>query len=223
MLTLGSVRTQFYPSPTRKNPSQPSVRVSQVRSNFCSALAPPDGKRLQSLVLARQVLKAACRPKHTRAMFPPSLLRNRRFARIAAFYLCLAMRFSRTCECSDHVLGVRRPLGHTKHDKFYQLLWRPRPPSLLSETQEKLIRKDLRGYSKKYEEEDTKLKLSMKGDMLLQRKQQHAEFETFLHRMNDAYKAQKQARDSSARTKGPPSAHAHTHRTCSHPERPGAA
>jgi len=87
-----------------------------------------------------------------------------------------------------------RPLGHTKHDKFYQLLWRPRPPSLLSETQEKLIRKDLRGYSKKYEEEDTKLKLSMKGDMLLQRKQQHAEFETFLHRMNDAYKAQKQER-----------------------------
>ncbi|KAL1507263.1 hypothetical protein AB1Y20_008112 [Prymnesium parvum] len=87
-----------------------------------------------------------------------------------------------------------RPLGHIKHEKFYQLIWRPRPPSLLSEAQEKEIRKDLRSYSKKYEEEDRKLKLSMQGDRLKLRKQQHADFEKFIQQMNAIYNAEKQAR-----------------------------
>ena len=45
-----------------------------------------------------------------------------------------------------------------KKDKFYQLIWRPRPPTLLTEAKEKEIRKNLRTYSKKYEEEDAKLR-----------------------------------------------------------------
>merc|ERR1712217_237908 len=87
-----------------------------------------------------------------------------------------------------------RPLGHVKHDKFYQLLWRPRPPSLLSEAKEKEIRKNLRNYSQKYEEEDQKLKLSMQGDRLKQRQQQHADFEAFITAMNAQFVAEKQAR-----------------------------
>jgi translation initiation factor 3 subunit B len=87
-----------------------------------------------------------------------------------------------------------KALFHVKHDKFYQLLWRPRPPSLLTEAKEKEIRKNLRTYSKKYEEEDQKLKLSMQGDMLKQRKQQHADFEEFITAMNALYREQKQAR-----------------------------
>jgi len=87
-----------------------------------------------------------------------------------------------------------RPLGHWKHEKFYQFMWRPRPPSLLSEAKEKEIRKNLRSYSQKYEEEDKKLKLALQGDRLQQRKQQHADFEAFIQQKNAEYIAQKQLR-----------------------------
>ena len=46
-----------------------------------------------------------------------------------------------------------RQLDHKRYDKLHQLLWRPRPPSLLSEAKEKEIRKNLRDYSRKYEAE----------------------------------------------------------------------
>ncbi|KAI8084466.1 WD40-repeat-containing domain protein [Halteromyces radiatus] len=39
-------------------------------------------------------------------------------------------------------------------DKFKQLLWRPRPASLLSNEQKKKIKKNLRQYSKQFEEDD---------------------------------------------------------------------
>jgi len=87
-----------------------------------------------------------------------------------------------------------RPLGHEKHERFYQLLWRPRPPSLLTEAKEKDIRKNLRNYSQKYEEEDRKLKQSLQGDRLKQRQQQHGAFEAFINMLNDQYAAEKKAR-----------------------------
>jgi translation initiation factor 3 subunit B len=39
-------------------------------------------------------------------------------------------------------------------DKFKQFHWRPRPPTLLSKEEQKQIRKNLREYSKDFEEED---------------------------------------------------------------------
>lgn len=39
-------------------------------------------------------------------------------------------------------------------DKFKQLLWRPRPPTLLSRDDQKRIRKNLREYSRRFEEQD---------------------------------------------------------------------
>ena len=39
-------------------------------------------------------------------------------------------------------------------EKFKQLSWRPRPPTLLSREEQKLIRKNLREYSKDFEEQD---------------------------------------------------------------------
>uniref|UniRef100_A0A0D6QWQ8 Eukaryotic translation initiation factor 3 subunit B n=1 Tax=Araucaria cunninghamii TaxID=56994 RepID=A0A0D6QWQ8_ARACU len=44
-------------------------------------------------------------------------------------------------------------------DHFYQLLWRPRPPSLLSPEKEEEISKNLKKYSKKYEAEDQDVSL----------------------------------------------------------------
>ena len=39
-------------------------------------------------------------------------------------------------------------------DRFKQFLWRPRPPTLLSKEEQKQIRKNLREYSKVFDEED---------------------------------------------------------------------
>jgi translation initiation factor 3 subunit B len=49
------------------------------------------------------------------------------------------------------------PLCRTPHDRFFQLCWRPRPPSLLSAERQREIVKNLRRYSKRYEEEDEAL------------------------------------------------------------------
>jgi translation initiation factor 3 subunit B len=40
-------------------------------------------------------------------------------------------------------------------EKFKQWLWRPRPPTLLSKEEQKQIRKNLREYSKVFDQEDT--------------------------------------------------------------------
>ena len=82
-----------------------------------------------------------------------------------------------------------RELSHEKKDKFYQFLWRPRPPSLLTEAKEKEIRKNLRNYSKKYEEEDAKLKTLLDADLLKKRHEQHKAFEQFLKAKAAEYKA----------------------------------
>eukprot|EP00310_Coccolithus_braarudii_P012456 CAMPEP_0183351492 /NCGR_PEP_ID=MMETSP0164_2-20130417/25201_1 /TAXON_ID=221442 /ORGANISM="Coccolithus pelagicus ssp braarudi, Strain PLY182g" /LENGTH=673 /DNA_ID=CAMNT_0025523685 /DNA_START=48 /DNA_END=2069 /DNA_ORIENTATION=+ len=87
-----------------------------------------------------------------------------------------------------------RQCGHVKQDKFYQLLWRPRPPSLLTETKEKEVRRNLRDYSKKYEEDDLKAKRSLQGDMLKQRKEKHEAFEAFLSETRALYAQQRAAR-----------------------------
>ncbi|EFR03543.1 hypothetical protein MGYG_06539 [Nannizzia gypsea CBS 118893] len=39
-------------------------------------------------------------------------------------------------------------------EKFKQLLWRPRPPTLLSKEEQKQVRKNLREYSREFDEED---------------------------------------------------------------------
>lgn len=45
-------------------------------------------------------------------------------------------------------------LAETPTDKFKQFLWRPRPPTLLSKEEQKQVRKNLREYSKEFDEED---------------------------------------------------------------------
>ncbi len=39
-------------------------------------------------------------------------------------------------------------------DRFKQWIWRPRPPTLLSKEEQKQVRKNLREYSKMFEEQD---------------------------------------------------------------------
>ncbi|BGO90717.1 hypothetical protein NBRC10512_000656 [Rhodotorula toruloides] len=63
--------------------------------------------------------------------------------------------------------GVK--LEETKVDRFKQLLWRPRPPTLLSREQQKQIRKNLRDYSRQFEEQD-QLELANENSELVERR-----------------------------------------------------
>lgn len=45
-------------------------------------------------------------------------------------------------------------LSENPTEKFKQFLWRPRPPTFLSKEEQKQVRKNLREYSKEFDEED---------------------------------------------------------------------
>lgn len=45
-------------------------------------------------------------------------------------------------------------LSENPIEKFKQLLWRPRPPTLLSKEEQRTIRKNLREYSREFDQED---------------------------------------------------------------------
>ena len=87
-----------------------------------------------------------------------------------------------------------RQLKHQRQDKFYQLLWRPRPPSLLSVAQEKDVRKNLRSFSAKYEAEDSMARSGMQGEAKVICQEKSAAFEEWLKLKDDEYKAQRQTR-----------------------------
>jgi translation initiation factor 3 subunit B len=55
-------------------------------------------------------------------------------------------------------------------DNFKQLLWRPRPKSLLSDDDKKTIKKNLRDYSKTFEAEDALAQTSVSKELLAHRR-----------------------------------------------------
>ncbi len=82
-----------------------------------------------------------------------------------------------------------KQLDRMRRDKFFQFFWRPRPPSMLSDAKEKQIRKNLREYSRKYDEEDVRMRASQQGDQLKVRQEKHKAFEAFLKARSDEYDA----------------------------------
>ncbi|KAI0253691.1 translation initiation factor eIF-3b [Lactifluus subvellereus] len=55
-------------------------------------------------------------------------------------------------------------------DRFKQFLWRPRPPSLLMKEQKRTIRKNLREYSRAFEEADAAEETTVSAELVAQRK-----------------------------------------------------
>jgi translation initiation factor 3 subunit B len=54
-----------------------------------------------------------------------------------------------------HLYDFKGTLLREEHiDRFKQLIWRPRPPTLLSKEEQAEIRKNLRNYSKIFDEQD---------------------------------------------------------------------
>ncbi|CCJ28370.1 unnamed protein product [Pneumocystis jirovecii] len=62
---------------------------------------------------------------------------------------------------------------------FKQLLWRPRPPTLLSKEQQKKIRKKLRDYSREFEEEDMQEQSTANKELIAYRKRLLEEWNTW--------------------------------------------
>lgn len=55
-------------------------------------------------------------------------------------------------------------------DKFKQLLWRPRPPTLLTKEDQRRIKKNLRDYSRQFEEADELEESNVSAELIALRK-----------------------------------------------------
>ena len=76
-----------------------------------------------------------------------------------------------------HLYNFTGELLREEHiDKFKQLIWRPRPTTLLSKDQQKTIRKNLREYSKDFEEADRIEEDKERGAVVEERRQKLSEW-----------------------------------------------
>lgn len=55
-------------------------------------------------------------------------------------------------------------------DRFKQFIWRPRPPSLLTKEKQKQIRKNLRDYSRAFDEDDAAEESNVSAELIALRK-----------------------------------------------------
>lgn len=70
----------------------------------------------------------------------------------------------------------------TAKERLFQFSWRPRLPSLLSAEKEAEIVKNLKAYSKKYDEEDEQLLLQADADVLQERQRMLDEWTSYTTR-----------------------------------------
>lgn len=76
-----------------------------------------------------------------------------------------------------HIYDFKGELLREEHiDKFKQFIWRSRPPTLLSKDDQKQIRKNLREYSKDFEEEDRIADDKEKGAVVEERRRMLSEW-----------------------------------------------
>ncbi|BEJ17414.1 hypothetical protein CspHIS471_0608150 [Cutaneotrichosporon sp. HIS471] len=86
-------------------------------------------------------------------------------------------------------------LGHQGQDKFKQFLWRPRPPTLLSKADRRKIRKDLKEFSRVFEEEDAAAINAGTAEVLAARQRAIAEWDAWRARNNSRLLAERKARN----------------------------
>ncbi|MQM15581.1 hypothetical protein Taro_048527 [Colocasia esculenta] len=79
-------------------------------------------------------------------------------------------------------------------DHFYQFLWRPRPPSLLSTEKEEEISKNLKKYSKKYEAEDQDVSLLLNEQDREKRKMLKEEWDRWVKEWKQCHEEDKAER-----------------------------
>jgi translation initiation factor 3 subunit B len=73
-------------------------------------------------------------------------------------------------------------------EKFYQLLWRPRPPSLLTPEHEEMIEKNFQQYADKYKEEDARKMLERLKEEYEHKLKLRESFEALMRQREQEYK-----------------------------------
>eukprot|EP01043_Picozoa_sp_COSAG02_P024769 COSAG02_NODE_1366_length_13032_cov_721.428207_11_plen_116_part_00 len=84
-------------------------------------------------------------------------------------------------------------------EKFFQFVWRPRPPTPLADNQLKDIRKNLREIGKKLDAELIKRRTAMDDKEKERRQKMRAEWEHYTSRWQKMYANEKQVRTSKQR------------------------
>jgi translation initiation factor 3 subunit B len=88
-------------------------------------------------------------------------------------------------------------------DRFKQFLWRPRPPSLLTNKQKQNVRKNLREFSRAFEEADAAEETTVSAELVAQRKRAVDEWNAWRLRVAeevaDARRARGRREDPSGR------------------------
>lgn len=91
-----------------------------------------------------------------------------------------------------HLYDFKGELLREEHiDKFKQLLWRPRPSTLLSKDEQKSIRKNLREYSRLFDEEDQIEEDKEKGAIVEERRRMLSEWLAWRKREEEELNAER--------------------------------
>ncbi|KAH7131954.1 eukaryotic translation initiation factor-like protein 3 subunit B [Dendryphion nanum] len=101
----------------------------------------------------------------------------------------VASAFRHQMENGYHLYDFKGTLLREEHiDRFKQLLWRPRPPTLLSKEEQSEIRKNLRNYSKVFDEQDLAKKNTANKQVIEARREQLQEWLLWRESMLDMLK-----------------------------------
>ena len=109
-------------------------------------------------------------------------------------YLALSttLTLSKKMENGYHLYDFKGELLREEHlEKFKQLSWRPRPPTLLSRDEQKTIRKNLREYSKDFEEQDRIEEDKEKGAIVEERRRILSEWLAWREREEEDMKGER--------------------------------
>lgn len=91
-----------------------------------------------------------------------------------------------------HLYDFKGELLREEHiEKFKQLSWRPRPLTLLSRDEQKTIRKNLREYSKDFEEQDRIEEDKEKGAIVEERRRVLSEWLAWREKEEEELKAER--------------------------------